>query len=479
MGEQGIIGGLRSCITVLVTIPLNLAKIKIHQYAVHRSVAGGVSKYIGTGRELATTRSNFPNVYKRYVLSHLSPALDLFVLIFIFFQYSTQSVSDRFGMSIAPMLVAFSWMMAPAIYNPFGFSLDALLEDWRQWSLWISSPDFLDNLYGQKSGARTGDFLNSNWFFWFNCFSPARRLGTSLINLVMWLCLFFTILLQIIQFDANAQGSLLASVDEGALVIVGAIVFLFVVQVKEGVLQVLVFMVVTVLAIVALLSGQFLDFLLLLYPFGRVLACCLELLLLTWSTRPWRAFDSDVAGDVVSSAEMLVLPRNSGLLNSLAVRSVAKLHATMIALFYFTLSFVIGTVCMLPISFTVLLFMTWSFYQLVELIADTIARRASFADLGWCLICIVFLVLPIALVFYLLEGKTNRKRAFRVSLLRFYVQTFNMNTLHHWFIFNPASARDIAEAAAVEDDWLVETVSKVKHRYDKRRRSTSGGSHRD
>jgi hypothetical protein len=179
-------------------------------------------------------------------------------------------------------------------------------------------------------------------------------------------------------------------------------------------------MVVTVLAIVALLSGQFLDFLLLLYPFGRVLACCLELLLLTWSTRPWRAFDSDVAGDVcacesnprlsrracraalviqrradprdarplsavqvVSSAEMLVLPRNSGLLNSLAVRSVAKLHATMIALFYFTLSFVIGTVCMLPISFTVLLFMTWSFYQLVELIADTIARRASFADLGW------------------------------------------------------------------------------------------------
>jgi hypothetical protein len=197
-----------------------------------------VSKYIGTGRELATTRSNFPNVYKRYVLSHLSPALDLFVLIFIFFQYSTQSVSDRFGMSIAPLLVAFSWMMAPAIYNPFGFSLDALLEDWRQWSLWISSPDFLDNLYGQKSGARTGDFLNSNWFFWFNCFSPARRLGTSLINLVMWLCLFFTILLQIIQFDANAQGSLLASVDEGALVIVGAIVFLFVVQVKEGVLQV-------------------------------------------------------------------------------------------------------------------------------------------------------------------------------------------------------------------------------------------------
>ena len=95
-----------------------------------------------------------------------------------------------------------------------------------------------------------------------------------------------------------------------------------------------------------------------LYPFGRVLACLLELVLLAWSTRPWRAFDSDVQGDVVSSMEMLALPRNSHVLASLAVRSGAKLHATMIALVYFAFSLVIGTVCMLPISFAALLFMS-------------------------------------------------------------------------------------------------------------------------
>lgn len=125
---------------------------------------------------------------------------------------------------------------------------------------------------------------------------------------------------------------------------------------------------------------------------------------------------------------------------------------------------------MLPISFAALLFMTWSFYQCITLLAQTITSQATYADVGWTLICIMFLVLPVSLVFYLLEGKTHRRRAFRFSLLRFYVQTFNINTLHHWFIFNPASARDIAENAAIEDDWLVDTVSKVQSRVDVRRR---------
>lgn len=69
-----------------------------------------------------------------------------------------------------------------------------------------------------------------------------------------------------------------------------------------------------------------------------------------------------------------------------------------------------------------------SFYQLITLTADTLVMRATYADVGWFLICIMFLILPVMLVFSLLEGKTNRRRAFPFSLLRFYVQTFNINT---------------------------------------------------
>lgn len=461
MGEQGIIGGLRSCGTVLVTIPLNLAKIKIHAYAVHRSLAGGVSKYIGTGRELATTRSDFVNVYKRYNLSHLTPALDLFVLIIIFFSFSTQAVSDRIGMSLAPLIVSLSWLLAPAIYNPFGFSMDAVHEDWRRWQLWISSNDFLDNFYGQKSGQRTGDFLNSNWFFWLNCFDGRRRLFNSLANFVMWACLFVAILFRVVDYDPTTQGAIHAQFDQVIVLFLVALVLILIVELKRGILQVVIFFTITVLAIAALLEGRFLSFILLLYPFGRLLSHGLEILLLGWSTRPWRAYDSDVQGDVVSSAEMLVLPRNSSLLTSLAVRSMAKLHAMIIALMYFGITFIIAIVCMLPISFAALLFMTWSFYQLITLVAHSIAMKASYGDAGWFVICVVFLVLPVSIVFYLLQGQTQRRRAFRFSLLRFYMQTFNVNTLHHWFIFNPATARDIAECTA-EDDWLVEGVTKNK-----------------
>ena len=94
--------------------------------------------------------------------------------------------------------------------------------------------------------------------------------------------------------------------------------------------------------------------------------------------------------------------------------------------------------------------------------AQWVSQQATYADFWWTVICILLLVLPVSLFFFMLSGKTQRRRAFKYSLLRFYLQTFNVNTLHHWFIFNPASARDIAEVAAIEDEGDVQTVYSKK-----------------
>ena len=46
----------------------------------------------------------------------------------------------------------------------------------------------------------------------------------------------------------------------------------------------------------------------------------------------------------------------------------------------------------------------------------------------------------------------TRHRFFVVDHKLFYLFTLNLNTLHHWFIFNRQTALDLAESAARDDD---------------------------
>ena len=467
MGEQGIVGGLRACIVVLATVPLNLAKIKIHQYAVHRAVSGGVSLYVGTGRELATTRSTFDNAFERYALSHLNPALDMAVLLALFIGYSELSLHDRLGLTLAPIIVCLSWTLAPALYNPYGFSMSSLLADWRKWRRWLNTPSFDDWRLGQQKGKRTGDFKNTNWFFWLNCEPASLQLLYAIIRLALWGGIFASILMKITDPPPGdllglSAGQLLTHhrisdfEHRLAVFLPVMIVLVLAVRLKGYLLQVGIGLLVVVFFVASIFAGHLGDFLALIYPLFRALSCIFELMMIIVSSRPWRAFDADEQrDDVVSSANMLILPRNSPMLNSLIVISVAKLHATLVAMFYFGLSFIVAALGLIPIFFVVVLTIAWSLHGMLDLLAYQTDPAAlipgASAAFGETIFYLALLVLPLITVMFIVRGRLQRKRIFPVSHVRFYLFSLNLNTLHHWFIFNRATAVDLAESAARDE----------------------------
>ena len=62
----------------------------------------------------------------------------------------------------------------------------------------------------------------------------------------------------------------------------------------------------------------------------------------------------------------------------LSARSLAKLHATLIALVYFLFSFVVGTLLQLPVLFVVALTVAYCLYGLLSQLADAIMTLERF-----------------------------------------------------------------------------------------------------
>jgi hypothetical protein len=235
---------------------------------VHRSVSGGVSRYVGTGRELATTRSSFSNTFERYALSHLGPSLDMFFLIVLFLIYSALSLRDKIGLSLAPIIVCFSWLIAPALYNPYGFSMSSLLDDWRKWRNWLNTPAFDNWRLGQKENARSGDFNNSNWFFQLNAEPATLRLLDVLLRIALWGGATTSILLRMLEGEYEAAlgstpttGQLLTAHRVGelehhiGLFLFIALLLALVVRFKPAVMQVSLAIVVVICFVASWFAG--------------------------------------------------------------------------------------------------------------------------------------------------------------------------------------------------------------------------------
>lgn len=139
------------------------------EYYGHRGLALGLAKYVPTGRDLATKRVSFVNTFLRYSYSHIGPALDMLVLLLVTLRYNALGLKFYLSTTQSLWIVAGSWLIAPAVFNPSAFSLGEVQKDYAEWTAWLRSTAFEDFFFGQKAGARsTGDLAQNNWFSWLN-----------------------------------------------------------------------------------------------------------------------------------------------------------------------------------------------------------------------------------------------------------------------------------------------------------------------
>ena len=195
MKERGFKPTLSAVLTVVVAIPLTLAKLKTHQYYAHRGLALGLAKYVPTGRSLATKRVGFKQYFERYSISHFAPALDLAVLLLVTARFSALGHGFYVRSTVSLWLVACSWLLAPALYNPFAFTLTGLQADRTEWAAWLHSEAFEDWFFGQKAGSATGELNQNNWYSWLN----AEPTHLKLLHAIARLFIYGTIAILALQ----------------------------------------------------------------------------------------------------------------------------------------------------------------------------------------------------------------------------------------------------------------------------------------
>ena len=462
LGERGLSGSLEGVLAVLATIPLNLHKIKQHQHFVYRGLACGLAQYAATGRDLATVRISFIEHFKLFSYSHFAPALDMMVLLLIFVQSSALSASDKRAMSLAPWIVALSWLFAPALYNPHAFSMRELILDWQCWHKWLRSSDYDEWWFGESADGSRRNLKANNWFCSLGTGPTASRLLLALARVVFWSALSMRLLWMALPSTITEdgtmppnQGELLLFVDSKVLLAQLAFFlptiacFVAATRVDPQTLKVLIAFLLAAAVIGAFVKGGLLQGTLALYPLGKALQALLEVALLI--TPPHAHRVSPTSDRCVSSREQMPSPRHSVLLTLSITRQVAVFHAWLQGLIYFALSFCVATFAVLPLAFVGGLLTTWSLLSLCGgLLTGMSAHQVFLLLAAFCL--------PLWTTFAFFDGHFVPKRISHHSLLK-HMLAFNVGSLHEWYITNKRVARgrimrviaDSATADAIVD----------------------------
>ncbi|KAA8531070.1 hypothetical protein F0562_005779 [Nyssa sinensis] len=145
--EIGLERGFRTALGDMIIMQLQLAAVfftfslgtKLHYFG--RAILHGGAKYRATGRGFVVRHEKFAENYRMYSRSHFVKALEVMILLIAYQIYSV-SATD----SVSYMLITFSmwflvvsWLFAPFLFNPSGFEWPKIVEDFDDWTKWISS----------------------------------------------------------------------------------------------------------------------------------------------------------------------------------------------------------------------------------------------------------------------------------------------------------------------------------------------------
>ncbi|KAK4256006.1 hypothetical protein QN277_008927 [Acacia crassicarpa] len=145
MMEIGLEKGFFTAVKDFVLMQLQLAAVfftfslgtKTHHYG--QTVLHGGAKYRPTGRKVVVFHSSFTENYRLYSRSHFVKGFELLLLLIVYnmFRRSYQSSVAYVLITYAIWFMSLTWLCAPFLFNPAGFSWTKTVDDWKEWNKWI------------------------------------------------------------------------------------------------------------------------------------------------------------------------------------------------------------------------------------------------------------------------------------------------------------------------------------------------------
>nr|XP_043609266.1 callose synthase 2-like [Erigeron canadensis] len=147
MMEIGLERGFNRAFTDFVLMQLQLASVfftfslgtKTHYYG--RTLLHGGAQYRATGRGFVVFHAKFAENYRLYSRSHFVKGIELLILLVVYeiFGQSYRGSVAYILITISMWFMVGSWLFAPFLFNPSGFEWQKIVDDWTDWSKWISN----------------------------------------------------------------------------------------------------------------------------------------------------------------------------------------------------------------------------------------------------------------------------------------------------------------------------------------------------
>lgn len=145
--EIGLERGFGTALGDIIIMQMQLAAVfftfslgtKVHYFG--RTILHGGAKYRATGRGFVVRHEKFAENYRLYSRSHFVKALELMILLIVYRIYGS-AAPDPTSYTLLTFSMWFlvtSWLFAPFLFNPSGFEWQKIVEDWDDWTKWITS----------------------------------------------------------------------------------------------------------------------------------------------------------------------------------------------------------------------------------------------------------------------------------------------------------------------------------------------------
>ncbi|XP_019101818.1 PREDICTED: putative callose synthase 8 isoform X3 [Camelina sativa] len=129
---------------------------KTHYFG--RTILHGGAKYRPTGRKVVVFHANFSENYRLYSRSHFIKGFELMILLVVYelFKHTSQSNMAYSFITFSVWFMSLTWLCAPFLFNPSGFTWEIIVGDWRDWNRWI------------KEQGGIGIQQDKSWQSWWN-----------------------------------------------------------------------------------------------------------------------------------------------------------------------------------------------------------------------------------------------------------------------------------------------------------------------
>ncbi|XP_035551340.1 callose synthase 5 [Juglans regia] len=145
--EIGLERGFGTALGDIIIMQMQLAAVfftfslgtKVHYFG--RTILHGGAKYRATGRGFVVRHEKFAENYRLYSRSHFVKGLELMILLIVYRMYGSAAPdsSSYTLLTFSMWFLVASWLFAPFLFNPSGFEWQKIVEDWDDWTKWITS----------------------------------------------------------------------------------------------------------------------------------------------------------------------------------------------------------------------------------------------------------------------------------------------------------------------------------------------------